>query len=439
MDSWGLLLYALTGTLLASLLACIPALHIYNIAGVFFWLLARSSWDLASNALAMFSLGLVVGYAVVSVIPSVLWAIPDESTIWLVLPGRKYLMNGNGREAIVLSGLGSLGGAVALIVLAPFAARLIHFASQVLWPHMHWLLGAIALYVLLSEWPKGTGSGRTFWIRLWSGWRSILAGLATFFLSGFLGLILSYRPLLAVDVSFQALMPAFVGLFAIPWMVGNIASHSKVPKQRLSAVLNVGTDRIAQGTGAGIVGGLLAVFLPVVTPGIGGLVAGQAIAQRDDRAFLVSQGASRFVYYVGALLALFVPGVDLTRGGMAWMLSPFYRAPTPKDYWVAVSAVGLCSALAFVLLLGASRFFSTWIAHVNYRAVSGVLLAALLALVAGLTGWRGLLVTAAASGIGMIPPMFHSRRVNCMGILFVPILVDMAGLGPAIARLLALA
>ncbi len=61
-----------------------------------------------------------------------------------------------------------------------------------------------------------------------------------------------------------------------------------------------------------------------------------------------------------------------------------------------------------------------------------------MAVVGGVTGWRGLLVTFAATGIGLIPVMFHSRRMNCMGVLLLPMLLNMAGLGSAVAGWLGL-
>jgi TctA family transporter len=65
-------------------------------------------------------------------------------------------------------------------------------------------------------------------------------------------------------------------------------------------------------------------------------------------------------------------------------------------------------------------------------------LALVIALIGGLAGWHGLLVLLAGTGIGLLPVMFHSRRMNCMGILLVPTVLRMAGLGPALAGWLGL-
>ena len=66
-----LLLYAVGGAVLSSFLACIPALHIYNVAGLLLLLGAGSSEILSPEATAMLFLGLVTGYAVVNTVSSV--------------------------------------------------------------------------------------------------------------------------------------------------------------------------------------------------------------------------------------------------------------------------------------------------------------------------------------------------------------------------------
>ncbi len=433
-----LLLYALAGAVLASVLACIPALHIYNVAGLILLLLARFEGLIAPSALAMLFLGMIVGYAVLNTIPSLFLAAPDESAVWIVLPGQKYLMQGRGYEAAVLSGIGGLGGILALVLLAPFTSAILSPVRQIIQPHLHWLLGLVVTYMLLSEWPKGSGRGATAWARLWDGWKSLLAGLSTFVLSGLLGLILMYRPLISLDISFQSLMPAFMGLFAIPWVLQNIVSQTRIPRQHVCRSVDVTPGVIGQGVGAGVLGGLLAAFFPVITGGIGGFIAGHATAQRDDRGFIISQGTSKVVYYVGALLFFFAPGLHLTRGGMAWMLSPLYTPYTPHEYGLAVAATALCGALSFWLLLWLSRAAIVLVSRVDYRWLSWATLIVLLALVGGLTGWAGLLVAAAATGIGLLPVMFHSRRMNCMGVLLLPILLNMAGVGPTVAGWLGL-
>jgi putative membrane protein len=437
-DSLILVGATLLGTVLSALISCVPALHIYNVAGLLIILGARFQGAIRSDVLAMFMLGLVIGFAVLNTIPSVFLGAPDESTVFIVLPAQRYLMQQRGHEASILTGVGTLGGLFVLLLLAPLAPKVFGLVRAVVGPHLHWILGGITLFMLMSEWPKGSDRGSTGLARFLDGWRSLGAGLLTFGLSGILGFILFYGNLLPVEVAFQNLMPAFVGLFAIPWVLQNIISQTRVPKQHPSRTVDLSPTLIVRGVGAGALGGLFAAFFPAVTGGIGAFLAGHATAQRDDRLFLVSQGTSKLVYYVGALLLFFVPGLHLTRGGMAWMMSLIYTPYTPGTYWVAVAAILISGALAFAMLIGLSRAAMWLVGRFDYRLISAGTLVFLVGIVLALTGWAGLLVAITATGIGLLPVMWGSRRMNCMGVLLLPLTLNMAGLGPTVAGWLGL-
>lgn len=432
------LLWSLTGAGVAAGLSLFPALHIYNIAGIVLLLTTSGRLTLPAEALAFLFLGMITSYAIINTIPSIFLSAPDESTVFVVLPGQSYALQRRGYEAVLLTGIGGLGGLAALVALAPVASRLLPVVRAILQPHLTWILWLIIAYMLLSEWPKGTDRASAGWHRWWDGWRSLIAGLTTFLLSGLLGFVLMYRSPLPLRVGYQNLLPAFVGLFAIPWIVTNLIARIELPPQHIPRDIDAPWPVLLQGVFAGTAGGLFAAFFPVVTGGIGGLLAGQATAQRDSRTFLVAQGAAKVTYYVGGYLLFFVPGLHLTRGGMAWMISTQYTSYMPEQYLLATGAALASGVLAFFFSLWLTRGIIALIARVKYWFLSWVTLALLLILVISLTGITGLGVCAVAAGIGTIPVMWGARRMNAMGILLLPIALNMAGAGDGVARLLGL-
>ena len=433
-----MLLVAAAGAVAASVLSLVPALHIYNVAG-FIILAAEALGEFVPpELLAMFFLGLITGYAMLNTIPSIFLSAPDDSTVFVVLPGQKYLLQQRGYEAVVLTGLGGLGGIAVLALLTPVASTLFPAVRAILQPHLHWILWTVIAYMLISEWPKGSDRAPAGFRRWWDGWKSLTAGLVTFLLSGLLGFVLLYRSLVPVTTAYQNLLPAFIGLFAVPWILQNILSRVELPEQHIAKSVDATPWLIFRGTFAGTLGGLFAAFFPVVTGGLGGFLAGHATAQRDDRLFIISQGASKVVYYVGGFLLFFVPGLHLTRGGMAWMLSSLWSSYTPQTYYLAVAAVVLSGVLSFFLLLLMTRVAIKLVGKVHYRWVSLGTLAVLLVIVIGMTGWGGLLICAVATGIGLIPVLWGSRRMNCMGVLLLPIALNMAGAGAVVAGWLGL-
>ncbi|MBN1889663.1 MAG: tripartite tricarboxylate transporter permease [Thermoflexales bacterium] len=438
MDTLILLLYALAGALIASLLACVPALHIYNVAALLILAGGNLSGLMTNEQMALFFLGLITGYSILNTIPSIFLSSPDDSMVFIVLPGQKYLLQGRGFEASILTGVGSLAAIAVIVAGSPLAGPAFSTVRSILSPHLGWILAAISVYMLQSEWPKSSDRRPTPLGRLTEAWTGLGAGLLTFLLSGLLGFILMYRSPVPLEIAFQNLMPAFVGLFAIPWVLLNIAARVQIPKQHEAHSIDVTPELIARGTFAGALGGSFAAFFPVVTGGIGGFLAGHATAQRDDRLFILSQGASKVFYYVGGFLLFFVPGLGMTRGGMAWMLSTVYTVNSPRMYFTAIAAVAVAGAVAFLLLFPLTRLTINLLELVPYQLVSALTLAVLVTLVFVFTGWGGLLVSLVAAGIGLIPVVWRSRRMNCMGVLLLPITLNMAGVGPMVAGWLGL-
>ena len=150
MDTFILLLYAVAGAILASLLACVPALHIYNVAGLFILAGDRLSGLMTGEQLALFFLGLVTGYSVLNTIPSIFLSAPDDSMVFIVLPGQKYLLQGRGFEASILTGVGSLAAIAVIVVFSPLAGATLPALRSIVSPHLGWILAAVTAFMLLK-------------------------------------------------------------------------------------------------------------------------------------------------------------------------------------------------------------------------------------------------------------------------------------------------
>jgi putative membrane protein len=248
-----------------------------------------------------------------------------------------------------------------------------------------------------------------------------------------------YRSPIAVESAFQNLMPAFAGLFTIPWLVLNLATRLEAPPQRPPGRFGAGWFEVFTGSLAGILGGAFAAFAPGVTGGVGGMLAGHATAIRDSRAFLASQGASRMVYTAGGLLLFFLPAAGLTRGGGAWMMRTVYRPSGEADYGIALAGLAFAGLAACLLVSPLTRVALALMARAGSRLLSWLALGMVVAFVAGMTGAGGLLVMAVGAAIGLIPVLYGSRRMNALGVILLPLACNLSGFGPTVAAWLGLA
>jgi putative membrane protein len=289
-------------------------------------------------------------------------------------------------------------------------------------------------YMLMSEWPKGGGLGRTAWEKFKWAWANLVAGLATFILAAIMGIIIMNRTMVPLDMSFQGIMPVFVGLFAVAGIIQNLVSKQEVPPQYISKSVDIDHRLMGKSVFAGTIGGGLAAFIPAVTGGIGGLVAGHATAQRDDRIFVMSQGVSKTIYYVGSFLFFFVPTMMLSRGGMAIIMKPIFTPYTYQDYFQILAVILISGALSFLMMFPLTRWTIKLITRVDYHVVLWIALGVVIAIVYGLMGVQGLFLMTVATGIGLIPAFYHARKSNAMAVLLVWMTFSMGGHGEAVLK-----
>lgn len=426
---------AIGGAVVSGVLSCLPGFHVYNLMAVF---VIAGTAGAPPEVLVPAAAGMVVGFAVLSAIPSVLLAAPDESAVFTVLPGQKYLMEGRGAEAVLIIAAGGLAGLAALLLSAAVLPSVVPVAHRVLSPYLHAVVWCVIAFMLLSEWPKADAYWSSPVRRLAAAWRSLGAGLLTFVLSGLLGFVLMHRSPISAEVAFQNLMPAFAGLFTIPWLLLNLATRQVVPSQRPPNRMEVSGFAVFTGSVAGVLGGGFAAFAPGVTGGVGGMLAGHATAIRDGRAFLVSQGASRMVYMAGGFLLFFLPENGLTRGGAAWMMRTMHRPDGLSDYGMALAGMAFAGLAVCLLLTPLTRAVLSLMARYGCRALSWMALALVTAIVGTMTGLAGLFVMLVAAAIGLIPVLYGSRRMNALGVILLPLACNLSGVGPAVAGWLGL-
>ncbi len=430
--------FSTLGVLFSCLISFLPALHIYNVVGIFLLVILKFEATMAPMQLIALCIGMIVGYSILNTVPATYFGPGDESLSYYILPSAAWVAKGRGFESILLTGVGAVGGIIMLAVLAPTFLMFMPGLKTITSPHMFWILGSVISYMILSEWPKGISQSESCWENFFEGWKFLGVGLVTFLLSGFLGFIVMAKTLVPIEFAFQSITPVFVGLFAIPWLITNIINIGQVPKQHDPESIELDWGLICRGTFGGFLGGFFAAYVPIVTAGVGGLMAGHATAQRDGRLFVMSYGTCKTVYYVGSFLLFFIPGLSLTRGGLAWIVTPVVSVLTLKEYAIFVALMLFSAGLAYLMLAPFTRMCIWLVEKIAYFWVSVIALLLVIPAVFVFTSWGGMAIMTVATGIGLLPVMFQARRMNLMGVLLLPVCVNMAGYGSDVMRFLGL-
>ena len=417
-----------------------PGLHVYNLLAFILIFYIGLMDTITPIYVAAFIVGAMLGYIMTfSSISTLYFQAPDDSTMFFMMPTQKYMMKGKAHAAAVLGGVGSLLGLFIVVVAIPLLGFLIRIFYDVFKEALFFLTGIALCFILMSEWPKDFGQGQTKWQRLRDGWSTLLWGYVVFILASILGMINFYKPLVPDDRAFQNLAPIFMGLFAIPSMLANLISHVNVPEQYTSKSIHLRMHHLIQSGTSGALGGMFGALTPGITPGPAGYMAGHATAQGGENNFLMSMNVNRVVYYIGATTLLMHPQVNLRKGGTSLFIDLFGYAPmTQNDYFLLLAGVAIAGLVTFLLILLYSRLAAKLVSRFSFKYISGISIVVLVGIVVYFTSWQGLIILTVASGLGLMPILFQTRRMNLLAVLFVPMFLNMSGMGGTVAKFLGL-
>ncbi len=429
-------LIALGGVGVAAIFSFIPGLHIYNVIA-FTMMIAFAFIDVFKNLDPMFTtcfiMGMVVGFSVLFTVSSQFFQPCDDSYRSMMLPHERFLFEGRGYEAVMLSGIGSLVALLLIAGLFPFLTDAISTLRELIRPHVYWILGLVCVFILISEWPKDHGVGATVGQRLADGWGQLGMGVFVFTAAAALGLFVFYNTILPVNSAFQSLMPVFIGLFALPSQIMTGIARATIPRQYFGKTVDAEVHDVAGGGLTGIVAGMFSSLTPGLTPGPALLMSAHATASSGEKQFLIGGGVARVLYYIGALVLFFMPDVYMRRGGAAINISLFFVPETVEQYLLISGIIAFSGAATLILLPYYARMCARITERIDYHWISIFSALLLTGIVWQVTSWRGVVLMLVATILGLVPNFWHTRRIPLLAVLLVPVSLNMAGVGSKVA------
>lgn len=401
---------------MGAVLGLVPGLPVLAIALLLYDLAAVTT----PESLAPLLIGFAVGHASVGALPAIILHAPDDTTVLLASAAPYDAHTRRDLGSVVLFGVGVLGGAVLLLVLGWRSSAYILPLQALIRPHLYWVIALLGLCALGGG-AEG-GGVRTSLV-------ATVASLASFWLSGLLGLLLVYRPsVTGVSLPFT-FAPAIVGLFIVPNLLAGIFSAEA--DDRRSATFPTGVRLrpldVGAGVGIGVASGLVGGLFPFLGA-VGNAAVDIALGPRLPSMKMIAHGAARLAYAAGVVFSLM-----LARGRATDASPPADVLPSE-----ALGAMAVSAALAFLLLPPASRALArlTCIARASRRA--GMLLAMALIGVGILAGGQGLAVCTVGALIGGVPLAWGGRRESGLGLILLPAFLNLIGWGGALAHALGL-
>lgn len=392
-----LLLYCLLGVACGTFCGLLPGVHPNNMIPVAVGLTAALSLD--PFCTVAFLVCAAISNIFVSYIPSTFLGVPEEGTALSVLPAHRLTREGRGYLALKLTTCGCLFGLLfGLLMLAPSFFLLGPLYERIK-GYIPLILLLIAGLMILTE----CSLKRACW------------SLLVFLLSGVLGLVsLSGR----ICSSDSSLIPLFTGLFGLSTLLVSLEGTGKLPKQVVGEDEPIKLNPRVLAVGGSV--GVLMGTLPAVGPAQSTVVAQLATRSEGSEDFLlcVSEVNMLKVFYSFILLYL----IGKARTGIAAAIRNLVEVNLPT-LLLMIGASILAGGLATLIVLGIGRSASGFISKIPYRLLVLLIACWVVGLTLYFCGPVGLPLLSTATAIGLLPPKVGVKRVHCMGVLMLPVIL----------------
>jgi len=429
----------------------VPGLHVNNVAAAtvacagsvlaFFALLGDVlGSEACATMVSCFLVSALVSHSFSEAVPNTYVGIPAGDAV-TVLPAHRLAKAGLGWTAVKASMDGSLAGVLlgaATLVPVSFLLGPSVGLYDSLRSVMGYLIILLSAALVLSDGLVVPASRHRALAKLVRTSKV----LALFGASGVLGLVVLDTNYFACEIPgcqspfvprSSLLLPLFAGLFGLPTLLLSLGStRERDPGLSLACKMRSGGH--AAESLLSLAGGVLVGWIPGLTSGSSATLC-SSLARRSSEDARDVQDASRFIWLYSAISTA---GAVLSVGALftilrsrSGVMDAVARFSYPEPVQGAVpDLLAPAAMLLSMVLSGLLSYSAMALMRARLRSVGSMLCSGRLslcamvficALVAALTGLRGMLLLATACTLGVMPPLVGVRRIHLMGCLLVPI------------------
>lgn len=258
---------------------------------------------------------------------------------------------------------------------------------------------------------------------------AVAAGV--FILSGIFGFVIFRIPSISSPLGLPSsvIFPAFAGLFGISTLIFSANTVSSIPKQKIQAPKLSKRDSLISiftGSAAGSVFG----FIPGITSGHATVLSMIARKSKDKEQTLLTLSAVNTSYAFFCVIGLFVIGK--ARNGTALAVNKlinieYWNSLAPPNALIyLLAAILISSCVSYFVNLWLGKKFAKIFSCLPYKKLVFSVVVFIAVMVFVFTGFVGILILIVAVSIGLLPQILGVRRSHCMGMLLMPIIINLA-------------
>lgn len=395
------LLMIFLGLIVGSITGLIPGLHINNVCTI---IIGASSFLLqhfSGLELSIFITSTAITHTFLDSIPSIFLGAPSsDSDALVVLPGHKMLLQGRGKEAVILTVIGSLFSLVLSVALLPFLIILF----RTIYPFVKDWTGLILLVASILIIFRGNNR---------------MMSLLFFLFSGILGVV-GFEKL-----DSDALMPMLSGLFGVSILLLSINGNAAIPEQRNGTRIRISKKHMMKGVGGATFASAIAAFLPGFGNAQAAILAQSVIGRMSTEGTLMLLGGintANMAISVATLLA-----IDKARNGAMTTINELVGINADIAFNI-IGAALVAGGIAVWLAKKYSEKFSIIIRKIDYKKLITSIIVLIIATALFSSGAKGLLLLMTATAIGISASLLNVAKNNLMGCLILPVVLYFFGI-----------
>jgi putative membrane protein len=383
------LLSLVLGILTGIVTGLIPGLHINLIATA---LITSPIHKVQPTYLLIYITALSITHTFIDFIPSIYLGASSEDTSMSILPGHKYLLEGEGHTAVQYTIIGSSIAIMSLIVTIP----LIYLISKTIYPFIEIMMGYILIWIIIILISTIKENKR---------WAIII-----FILSGILGITTLNSN------QAQPLLPLLSGLFGASTLIQAIQRRTIIPQQSIKKVKINKRELVLP-----II--LTTLISPICSllPGLGSSQAAtlstKAYPKISQNQFLILTGSINTLVISIAYITLYT--LQKTRTGTAKAINDILTLE-PIHITIIIVTIIITGCIVYPITHLLSRICAKNIHKINYSVISLIILLFLTFAVITLTGPYGLFTYIIATILGSLCIETQTPKSFLMGVILIP-------------------
>src|SRR3989338_5645485 len=394
---WQTVLALVIGILAGIITGLTPGIHV-NLVSVFILAIHRKLLAFFTLMdIAVFLVAMSITHVFLDAVPSIYLGAPDSNTALGVLPGHRYLLQGNGYMAIKLTVVGNYFALLLSLALFPIAIALIGEIYDYIVEYIGYFLLVILVFMVIRE-------------------KNLIWAIIVVLLSGLLGMIVLDMPMLE-----DPLFPMLSGLFGISTLLISLNDNQEIPPQKTSSKIDIDWKKGVKALLSGQFSGFITAVLPGICASTAAVISMQITRKLGDHGFMILMGAIGMVNFVLSLATYYT--ISKARNGVVVALAEMMGRMEMNDIMLMLASALIAASIGVWLSLAVAKVFSSLMTKMPYKKVVWTIIAFIALIGLALTGILGLVVMIVSTAIGLIPAIKKISRTHAMACLTVPVMV----------------